>query len=62
MRDELAALTIASVVSLVMSAGPWNSSVLLLANVMRAAKSAIAGRIATSAAKAVNSRKLLPQR
>src|ERR1019366_6106111 len=41
-RDELAALTMASVVSLVMSAGPASSSVFPLAKVSRAAKSDIA--------------------
>src|ERR1035441_5046275 len=41
-REELAAFTMASVVSLVMSAGPWNSSVLPFEKVSRAAKSDIA--------------------
>src|SRR5271157_6273402 len=41
-REELAALTMASVVSLVMSAGPWSSSVLPFEKVSRAAKSGIA--------------------
>src|SRR5271157_4417430 len=41
-REELAALTMASVVSLVMSAGPWSSSVLPFEKVSRAAKSGMA--------------------
>src|ERR1039458_1800566 len=37
-REELAALTMASVISLVMSAGPWSSSALPFEKVRRAAK------------------------
>src|ERR1039457_6281045 len=41
-RQEVAAFTMGAVVSLVMSAGPWNSSVLPFEKVSRAAKSDIA--------------------
>src|SRR5208283_417415 len=45
--EELAALTMASVVSLVMSAGPWNSSVLPLAKVSLAAKLGMVSDVGT---------------
>src|SRR5208282_996330 len=43
-REELAALTMASVVSLAMSACPWSSIALLFAKVSRASKSDIGER------------------